>query len=657
MKLIKKIYKTITFFIFLFIIANIVCYSYALITPKISIKNINSFYIYDNKEELVFQGSGSKEWINLENISQDLIKATISVEDKNFYNHKGFDYLRIAKAMLENIKSQKVVQGASTISQQYAKNLFLSFEKSWERKWKEMWLTFELESHYEKDEILEGYLNTINYGHGMYGIENAAKYYFNKSASDLTLAEASMLAGIPNSPANYSPITNENLAKKRQKTVLKRMLENGYINNNQFKTALSEELKIHGKVDTLNLTTIMYYQDAVMNELKNIKEIPNSYLETGGLKIYTELDLRAQTILEASINKHLKNEELQTASIMMKPDDGSIIALVGGRDYSKSQYNRALSSKRQPGSAIKPFLYYSALENGFTPSTTFLSQKTVFNLSNNQTYSPQNYGDKYPDKAISLATAISYSDNIYAVKTHLFLGAEALIDMTKRVGFSTELSPIASAPLGSNEINIIELTKGYAAFANEGAKVESHFIKRVEDMNGNVLYEFRKEEETVLNKSITYVLNELLTTTYDNAMIEYNYPTCIGIANKLSRKYAMKSGTTDTDAWIIGYNPDIVIANWIGYDDNKEVTSTESLNNKKVWADTIENYLKDTPKSWYEMPNNVVGVLVDPISGTIANERSKNKKILYYIKGTEPSDTITVFDEKLSQPESQQQNH
>lgn len=638
MKILKKIGKIFIFFLFIFTFINIICYTYALITPKISIKNANTFYLYDKNNNLIFQGSGNKEWVHLDQISPYLINATISVEDKNFYNHKGFDFLRIGRAMIENIKHKDIVQGASTITQQYAKNLFLTFEKSWKRKWKEMWLTFEIETHYNKDEILEGYLNTINYGHGMYGIENASKFYFNKSAKNLTLEEASILAGIPNSPNNYSPINNYELAKKRQKAVLKRMYKNKYITIDEMNNALKNtNIVIYGKVDSLNLKTLMYYQDTVMEELKTIKKIPNSYLESGSLKIYTYLDLDAQNSLENSMNKNLTNESIQFASVMMNPNDGAIIALTGGRDYSKSQYNRATKSKRQPGSAIKPFLYYVALENGFTSSTVFYSGKTTFTLSNNQTYSPKNFNNIYGNKDISLATALAYSDNIYAIKTHLFLGQEALPSIIKRLDMKVNIDEIASSPLGSNEINIIDITKGYSSFANGGYKITPHTIKKIEDENGNTLYEFKEEKRQVLRKNITFILSDLLATTTDRKMIDYNYPTCIGIASKLSRKYAIKSGTTDTDSWVIGYNKDLIVANWMGYDKGKSTNNKDSAKNKNIWADTVESYLKNKNSSWYQIPETVIGVLVDPISGQIATKNSKNKRIMYYLKGTEPS--------------------
>jgi len=610
-------------------------YAYARFTPKLPIDSANSYYLYDKENNLVSNGN-SKEWISLNEISPYLINATISIEDKNFYKHQGFDFLRIAKAMYVNLKSGKTLQGASTITQQYAKNLFLDFGKTWNRKIDEAWLTIRLESHYSKDQILEGYLNTINYG-GIFGIENASKYYFNKSAKDLTLAEATILAGIPKWPSVYSPLANEEASKKRQKLILNSMVKNKYITEKEADEASKVDLTYNGTKSQHNLSTLTYYQDAVIEELKSIRTIPSSFLETGGLRIYTNLDLNAQTIMENNIKKHMTDTELQISSVMIDPENGKVIALAGGTDYSKSQFNRAISSKRQVGSTMKPFLYYSALENGFTPSTTFTSEKTTFTFAENKTYSPKNYADNYPNKPISMAAALSYSDNIYAVKTHLFLGEDTLVETAKRVGISSSLGAIPSLALGSEEIGILEMMEGYMTFANEGYKIKPYFIRKVEDANGNVLYEKKEDKEQVLNKSIVYVLNEMLTNTYAREFIDYNYPTCISIAPKISKKYAIKTGTTDTDHWIFGYNKKILMGIWNGYDDNRPSDINDGTINKNIWVDTVEEYLKDEQDYWYEIPKNVVGAFIDPINGTLATNETTKKKMLYYIKGTEPS--------------------
>ena len=610
-------------------------YIYAISLPKIDINSVNNITIYDNSEEVIFSGNGNKEWISLENISPYLIDATISTEDKRFYSHPGFDFIRIIKSVYINLTTKNLSQGASTITQQLARNLFSNFDKTWKRKIKEAWYAFRLEINYTKDEILEGYLNTINYGNGVLGIENASYYYFNKSAKDLNLAEASMLAGIPKAPNVYTPLNNLDTAKNRQSIILNNMVKNKKITKEESEDAFNIELEYIGKKQKLNLSTLMYYKDAVINELYSIDSIPESYINSG-LKIYTALDIDAQTILEENMLKNMAVDELQVSGIMMNPNNGDIIALIGGKDYVKSEYNRATQSKRQVGSTMKPFLYYAALENGFTASTSFISEATTFTFSNNDTYSPQNYGKVYPNDKISMAAAIAYSDNIYAVKTHLFLGEDMLVNLAKRVGIDEKLLEIPSLPLGTIEMNIIDYLGGYSSFANGGYKIDPHLIEKVVDNDGKILYEHEHNKERVLNQSLVYILNDLMTGTYDLNMIDYNYPTCASLVNKISNKYALKTGTTDTDSWTIGYNKDLIIGIWNGFDDAREISMKVINISKNIWVDTMESYFKDNKPEWYEMPENVVGVLVNPIDGTLATKESKKKKILYFIKGTEP---------------------
>lgn len=641
----KKWLFIILGFILLFVFIYFGIYLYAKMQPKLPITGANGYHLYDINEN-IYTASSNKN-VSLDDISDYLINATISTEDKNFYKHQGFDYLRILKAMFVNIKSGENLQGASTITQQFAKNLFLEFDKTWDRKIKEAWITIRLEAHYSKDDILEGYLNTINYG-GIFGIENASKYYFNKRAKDLNLAEASILAGIPKNPSRYSPLIDEENAKSRQKIILDSMVKNGYITESQADEAYNTKLNYEKSENSDNLKMMMYYQDAVLDELKSIKTIPSSFLDTGGLKIYTNLDLGAQKALEDSANKNITNDEIQMAGVIMDPKTGKVLALSGGRDYNKSQYNRATMAKRQVGSTIKPFLYYSALENGFTPSTTFTSEKTTFSFSGNKTYTPKNYNDEYANGPISLAAAISYSDNIYAVKTHLFLGDEALPDILRRVGINEKLNTLPSLALGAEEINMMDMMAAYGALANEGYKVKPYFISKVTDMEGNILYEYKPNLENVLNKNTVYILNELLTTTYASEFKDYNVPTCLSIAPKMTHKYAIKSGTTNTDNLIFGYNKDLVVGIWTGYDDNKEVSSKDSSNLKNTWVDIMEKCLegKTDEETWYETPSNVVGVAIDPISGKVASDGSK-AKILYYIKGTEPTLNKVSLDEAI----------
>ena len=629
----------------------IVSFLYVKLSPTLKINTANNLIFYDNDGSVFFKGNESKEWIGLEDISDDLINATISTEDKHFYKHFGFDFLRILKACYINIKSGDAVQGASTITQQYAKNLFLDFDKTWKRKWSELWYTLRIEANYSKDDILEGYLNTINYGHGKYGIENASKYYFNKSASDLSLAEATILSGIPKSPANYSPLVNYDLAKKRQLNILKLMVSNNYITEKEMLEAYNTKLNFSGNSDKEELTTLMYFYDAVIDELETIDSIPNTYTDISGLKIYTTLDLDAQKQLEKNIEESIpKNSEIQTASVMMNPQDGGILALVGGRDYNKSSYNRATKSMRQVGSTMKPYLYYAALESGFTTSSSFTSEATTFSFNNQEDYTPKNYNDTYGNKAISMAAAVAYSENIYAVKTHLFLGEEALINVARRVGITSKLEPVPSLPLGTNEISIIEMAAGYSAFANLGYKVEPHLIEKIVDENNNVLYQSKKEKSLVLNSSLAFILNNMLTSTYDVNFIDYNYPTAVSLSSKLTHTYALKSGTTNGDNWNIGYNSDVLCAVWMGYDDNRSLNTNEYKYSQNIWYKSIEAYEKDKDNNdvWYKVPKNVSAVFVDPISGKPVTNDVQKKKLMYFIKGTEPEISDPVFDEIIS---------
>ena len=304
---------------------------------------------------------------------------------------------------------------------------------------------------------------------------------------------------------------------------------------------------------------------------------------------------------------------------------------------------------RQVGSTMKPYLYYAALENGFTSSSAFTSEATTFTFSDQSNYSPRNYNNTYGNKPISMGTAIAYSENIYAVKTHLFLGSDALINVARRVGITAKLESIPSLPLGTNEINIIEMAAGYASFANLGYKITPHLIEKVVDSEGNILYEADNSKELVLNSSLVYILNNLLTATYDPDYIDYNYPTAISLASKLKHTYSLKSGTTNGDNWNIGYNKNIVSAVWIGYDDNRSLNTSEYKYAQNIWYESVENYEAGKEDNWYEKPSNVSSVLVEPISGKPVDETSEKKKIMYFIKGTEPSVTDQTFDEKNSQ--------
>lgn len=630
----KKIIKNIIMILaFIFIMISLLIL-YTFLTPPIKLKNASNIVFYDNKKQVFAMGNGTNNWTPIKDISTYIIDATISIEDKNFYNHVGLDFLRIIRASMINVKNNDKRQGASTITQQLARNQFLTLEKTWSRKLKEAFLALELEAHYSKEKILEAYLNTINYGHGVYGIKDASKYYFDKEINELSLAEASLLAGLPQAPAKLDPSNHFNNAKKRQKQVLKSMLVNNKINKQEYQVAIDEQLTIDANKNNIKAKTIPYYQNAVMKELLALNIVSGNTIQNGELKIYTTFDQETQIAIENSIDHNLLNHELETFSIASNPQTGAIKALVGGRDFDISEFNRAINSKRQIGSTVKPFLYYTALENGFTPTTKFKSAKTTFLVGNHQTYSPQNYNNIYPNKEITLAAAIAYSDNVYAVKTHMFLGSDALNSTLKRVGVKDKLASLPSSALGTNSMNGLSLLQAYNTLASGGFKTTPYFIEKVVNSDNKVIYKHKNHQELVLNPNYTFILNDLLTNCANPIMKDYTTPTCISISNRITKKYAMKSGTTNTDSWMVGYNPDLSLITWVGYDNNNELSKEDTKFTKLIWAESIENALINKPENWYQKPENIEAMLINPLQGTIVQKQDNKAKIFYFMKGS-----------------------
>ncbi len=633
MKILRVLYKILLCFSCLISAFFICIYVYSYFNPKIDIRNTSNIIMLDKDDNIFYQNIGANSWVSLDNMSKYIKEAIISVEDKNFFAHKGFDYPRIMKALYVDIKNGSLDQGASTISQQYVKNLYLSFDKTWKRKIDEAFLTFDLEMHYSKEAILEGYLNTINFGGGTKGIEEASLYYFNKHAYDLSLAEASIIVGIPKNPTYYNPIIYYNNAKERQKVVLDSMVNNHYISSEEARDAFSEELIFYGKKDSNMVISSLYYRDAVNDELNHIK-LSLDKINKSGLIIYTNLDSYSQSKIETIIDEEMGEGQEEIGLMIREPKTGAIRVLIGGKNYSRSEYNRVTQSKRQVGSVIKPFLYLAALKNGMTSTSLFSSEKTDFSLGDNKIYSPRNYGDNYPNKEITMALAIALSDNIYAVKTHLFLGYNELIKTLKRLGVKNQITPVASLALGTEELNMLDFSNAYSVLANKGILNEPFFIRKITDLDGNILYEKEYSEDTVEDYRYIYILNDMLANTYNYTYIDYASPTLLVVKNLLTRKYYAKSGTTDFDYWVVGYNSDALAMVWSGYDDNRKVGDLSSLVTKRIWARSIETYLEGTKDEIDEIPLGVLGTFVNPINGSTSDLTKKD--LLFFIKGTEP---------------------
>ncbi|MBM7585211.1 1A family penicillin-binding protein [Bacillus pakistanensis] len=640
------IFISLVFSVFiLFFLLGLFTYAKIKGPPPLAVPQ--STLIYSANEEVIGESShgGQKRyWVKLNDISPAMIDATLVIEDKNFYEHHGFDLKRIAGAAIADIKAMAKVQGASTISQQYARNLFLTHDKTWTRKLNEALYTLRIEMNYSKEKILEGYMNTIYYGHGAYGIQAASQFYFGKDANELTLAESALLAGIPKGPSHYSPLSSFEKSKERQDIILNTMVKEQKITNEEAEQAKEAKLKIVGEHEHQQIEMAPYFQDVVKHQLQTQLGIDEKTVELGGLKVYTTLNPKHQKVAEKVINEEMDPEsEVQIGFASMNPKNGYVTALVGGRNYEESPYNRAVQAIRQPGSTIKPLLYYEALESGFTPSTTMKSELTTFTFDDGKSkYTPHNYNNKYANDKITLAQAIAVSDNVYAVKTHLFLGEEVLAKAAEKFGLSTKIKPIPSSALGTSGARVIDMVNAYNMFANGGVKVEPVFITRVEDFTGKVIYEHEWEKEQVLDPDVAFVMTHMLTGIFDPKLNDYSTVTGITIRKHITRHYAGKSGTTNTDNWMIGFSPQLTAGIWTGYDKGKDITAiADKRYAKEIWVHFMEEALKGEPIKTFKPTNDVVGVKVNPHNGKLATKDCSSQRFTYFVKGTVPTEYCT----------------
>lgn len=587
----------------------ILIYTYAFLHRLELDEQRSNITIYDVNGDVMYESNFMKDmsWTDISEIPEIVQESFVSVEDKRFYNHIGFDPIRMGKALISNMKSNDIVEGGSTITQQYAKNLFLTNEQTISRKIQEFFYSARLEMQYGKDEILEGYLNTIYYGHGIYGIKSASSYFFGKDMDDLSIAQLAMLIGIPNGPSIYSPYISMENATNRQHLILQVLFDNNIINEEEMKYALEEKTALVNH-DTDVQGNDEFYINAVIQDLRNRSDIDLSQ----AIHVYTYYDPMAQGSLQKAISSSLSAEdELEVSSVILQPFTGNIMAIAGGKDYTISQFNRATLSQRQVASTIKPLLYYTALLQGFTPSSTFISQPTTFRLEDNSEYAPDNYNSKFPNREISMINAIAMSDNIFAVKTHLFLGTNTLHQALLDFGI-TQSEPNPSEALGTVNMSILELAKIYNTFASEGLYIEPSFISKITD-GEDTLYERKIEPKRLLERDETLVLNQMLTSTYDSKNMTFSYPTMAGHAPNV--KVGVKSGTSDWDALVIGFNPEYTIGVWNGYDDNRNLEKEKFDIGKEIFQATFNSLYEHKQGVWYQPSDNIIPKMVDPISG------------------------------------------
>ena len=602
--------------------------------------------LYDNQGNVFYESSFQKnsEWISLEEIPQTMIDAVISIEDRRFYQHVGFDPIRIAKALLVNLQNQDIVEGGSTITQQVARNLFLTLDQTWSRKLQEAVYAARLEMHFSKDQILETYLNTIYYGHGVYGIRRAAEFFFGKALGDCTLAEMAMLAGIPNGPSLYSPFISMDNARQRQAVVLQAMVDNGKLSEQQAQQAQNQPIQLaEFSASQKVYGSSGYYKDAVLQQVREMGFFEEPYLEKG-LNIYTCLDTGMQQILQDAVDDNMPATDQQVAGLILEPFTFDVLAMVGGRDYTASQYNRALSSTRQVGSTLKPLLYYIALQQGLSPSSTFLSTATQFQIAQDVTYAPTNYRDVYPEKEISMINAIGVSDNIYAVKTHLFLGVDMLAQALEAFGIEDQQATAAMA-LGATQFPLIDLAKIYNTFASEGLVEEPALIEMITDNDGNILYQRQCEPKQLLRRDETLMLSQMLRAPFDIKNMGVMTPSLLGYEPYTTT--AAKSGSSDWDSLIAGYNPQLTVVLWSGYDENEKLeTNDERKVPKLIWQQIFNTvFPQDQPGPWYQLSPQLQQRRVDPITGLPGDSGS-----LYWFRKTDPLPSASPTAEENAYP-------
>lgn len=616
----KKAAKITAWILFILVSAILLIYTYALIAPLSLSEQRHHITLYDRNGDILYESNFGEdmEWTDLEDIPQQVQDAFVAVEDRRFYLHMGVDPIRIVSALRNNMHSD-TLQGGSTITQQYAKNLFLTNEQTLQRKIEEFFYAVRLEMHYSKADILEGYLNTLYFGHGIYGISEASSYYFGKDMDELSAGELAMLVGVVNGPGAFSPYLHYENAISRQQTVLQVLKDEQVIDEAAYEEAMNEELVILDHRDDEQEDDIRaYYIDAVLAELSAMN------LTKDQLDVYTYFDPQASRALYLSLQENLGSEsEMQAAAVILEPFTDHILAMAGGKSYTESQYNRALHAERQIASTIKPLLYYCALQQGFTPSTTFISQPTTFQLGDNETYAPGNYGDQYPYREISMINAIGMSDNIYAVKTHLFLGTQTLQHALAQYGITADDN--ASLALGTVSLNVCELASIYNSFASEGLYAQPQLISGIRSKETWIMQD-ETQMKQLLKRDETLMLSQLLTATYDPKNITYAYPSMLGSAPDVPT--AVKSGTSDWDSLCAGYNPQYTLVIWSGYDDNRTLEKADMSHARKIFQATFDRLYEGREGPWYERPDTLEERRVDPVSG----EPSSQGSVYWYKK-------------------------
>ncbi len=576
---------------------------------------------------------GQRHPVPLGEISPRFTQAMIATEDSRFYSHSGVDHIGLTRAMLRNLRDMRVSQGGSTITQQLSKNLFFSFERKWVRKIKELMIALQIEATFSKDEILEAYCNQVYFGSGAYGVEDAALTYFGKRAKDLTLRQAALLAGLPNSPNNANPFNNFERAMNRTRTVLKRMISSGFISPIQMEEALETDLELAPR--RIQSNPNQYFIQYVISKLES--EYGKEFVHFGGLKVFTTIDVRLQQYAQQAVTTHMKSldklmesredeEDLQAAVVALENKTGAVRVLLGGRDYAQSQFNRAVSNNRMAGSSFKPIVYLSAMENlGISPATVMKDEPIILKISEDKTWEPKNFNDEYFGDLI-LKRALMKSLNVVSAKLVYELTPERVIKTARQIGITSPMGENLSLALGATGVSPLEIAGAYSVIANLGILNEPYLIDRIEDFRGNTLYEhFYFGVQRFSQKSIFPLLDMMQGVVEEGTgrvvrRMGFQHPA------------GGKTGTTNDykDAWFNGFTKDLSTSVWVGYDSNNSMIDRNGRGltgggaSAPIWAYFMKKALSGKSPVNFPVPEGIRFVEVDSETGYIANFNTKN---------------------------------
>ncbi|MBC8285568.1 MAG: PBP1A family penicillin-binding protein, partial [Nitrospinae bacterium] len=567
-------------------------------------------------------------------ISPEFLKAIIAVEDSRFYDHSGIDHRGLIRALVTNFRTKRIVQGGSTITQQLSKNLFFSFERNWIRKIKELMVAFQLEVTFGKEQILEAYSNQIYFGSGAYGIEEAAQTYFKKRARDLTLLQSAMLAGLPNSPNNANPFVHYEKAMKRADYVLKRMIFEKLISNEEREKALNSIIDLASPKIQSNPN--LYFVDEVLAKLE--KDYGKEFVHFGGLKIITTLDTRLQKFafrgaknhleaLEGKVQKESGAGNLQVALVAVENKSGAIKALLGGANFSHSQFNRAVSNNRLPGSSFKPFVYLTAMESlGFSPATVVVDEPLEIEIAGTKPWVPQNFDEEFAGNII-LKKALLKSINIVSAKLMQQVGPEKVIRTARKFGIKSPLGRHLSLALGTSGVSPLEIASAYSVIANLGIYNEPYLIQQIEDFQGNRLYEHFYQGVQQFSPDTLYPLLDMMQGVVERGTGR--------VVRRMGFKHpaAGKTGTTNDfkDAWFNGFTKDISTSVWVGFDNNDSMRTksgrglTGASAAAPIWVHFMQKALEGKTRVKFPVPDNIKFETVDVETGRLPGEFALEK--------------------------------